>query len=93
MFSFNRIARDDRPYWWQSQDCVFSSKNLNQFPITCESGPGRSYYTSFVPTVVCLKQYKFACDDYCSIFSYGCLKIFYLAFYCDEKIISCKFFE
>jgi len=34
------IARDDRPYWWSSTNCMFAAPMLEQYPITCESGPG-----------------------------------------------------
>ncbi|KAB7496945.1 Glucose-6-phosphatase 3 [Armadillidium nasatum] len=36
------LFKGDRPYWWMQQHNIASNiaRNLNQFPSTCESGPG-----------------------------------------------------
>lgn len=38
---FDRILRGDRPYWWIHETAQWKNVTLEQFELTCETGPGK----------------------------------------------------
>lgn len=70
-FSFaTRIFRDDRPYWWQSDDCV--AEQPKQYYVTCETGPGTREFLidiaesdslCWIVILVVIKDKWKVCDD------------------------------
>lgn len=40
-FCFLRILRGDRPYWWIHETAKWKNVTLQQFELTCETGPGK----------------------------------------------------
>ena len=40
-FCFVRILRGDRPYWWIHETAKWENVTLQQFELTCETGPGK----------------------------------------------------
>ena len=38
---YYRVLRGDRPYWWVHESAKWQNVTIQQYELTCETGPGK----------------------------------------------------